>query len=304
MNETKRDWEERFAPPPPPPLPAKATGAADEPARRPLAAVADEQRATDSGEQDPQNTGGQGNGVPGHEASDTAAATVRAEEPESCAPPDQPDAGTSANLTNRTDRDQANKLLAALTGPGLDVSLTGVRRQPSGVSYEIAVGGPDSAQQVVLMAGELSDLLEVAEVRVTTTQTAGTVRVDVLREPGPGDVAWSMSVWVPVEVREAATVEKDRVGESFTDYFLGAFNRQYDKFDTYFTRRLATPGPMTQKQTRRRRDIKTRVQLWLYLNTDQRQILDDSVASSGAGSRSALVTRLMEEDLDVTVATK
>ena len=107
-----------------------------------------------------------------------------------------------------------------------------------------------------------------------------------------------MAVWVPVELRDAVNVEKDRMQETFTEFFLGAFNRQYARLDTFFPRRLAAPGPMPLKKSRRRRGIATPVQLWLYLNAEQRDVHDDAVRRSGAGSRSALVTKVLESDLE------
>ena len=56
---------------------------------------------------------------------------------------------------------------------------------------------------------------------------------------------------------------------------------------------------MPQRHTRHRRGLDTPVQVWLYLTPAQEAVLDEAVTTSGAGSRSALVTRFLEEELGI-----
>lgn len=103
------------------------------------------------------------------------------------------------------------------------------------------------------------------------------------------------TVWVTPGVREGVRAAMSAGGWSMTQVVLDAFNEQAPNFSSWWARRTAVTGPMPVGRSRKRRGVDNLVQMWLYLTPEQEEILDRAVADSGAGSRSALVTRLLEE---------
>jgi len=84
-----------------------------------------------------------------------------------------------------------------------------------------------------------------------------------------------------------------------TEYFLGAFNRTWSSLPSMFPRVRVPSGPMPMRATRRRRNVATAVQLWLYLDVEQAAVLAEAVVSLGAGSRSALVSAVLAAELNM-----
>ena len=144
-------------------------------------------------------------------------------------------------------------------------------------------------------AEELAAALRAPAVRLVADGET-LVRVEAMRQPSTR--SRQVAVWVPGPLRDALDAAKDPE-ESQTSFVLGAFNRQFDRLGTFFVRRAMTVGPMPETRKRFRRGLDAPTQLWMYLNPAQDAVLDDAVASSGAGSRSALITRILEEDLGV-----
>ena len=191
------------------------------------------------------------------------------------------------------ERKQVDQLLGALAQLRLDIALIGIRHTDDG-SLAVLRTGPARGQVLNLLPTALAALgwsleLTVAEVGNDAVEL-------VLPVPVSGRANQSAS-WVPVAVRDAVHKAADETGESYTGFFLGAFNRQYPKLEGMFPNRALAPGPMPTQTTRRRRGLGTSVQLYLNLDADQRAVLDAAQKTSGAGSRSELVTRILEEDL-------
>jgi len=126
---------------------------------------------------------------------------------------------------------------------------------------------------------------------------------------GPDDVqddgsaaqgpAHALAVWAPAHLRDAAASARTATGESMTEYFLGAFNRTWSSLPSMFPRVAVPAGPMPMRATRRRRNVATAVQLWLYLDAEQAAVLAEAVVSLGAGSRSALVSAVLAAELNM-----
>jgi hypothetical protein len=191
------------------------------------------------------------------------------------------------------ERKQASALLGALAELRVDLALLGIRHTDDG-SLAVLRTGPARPQVLNLMPTALTSIGWPADLAVSAV---GPDAIElVLPVPVAGRANQSAS-WVPVAVRDAVYQAADETGESYTGFFLGAFNRQYPKLATLFPNRALAPGPMPTQTTRRRRGLGTSVQLYLNLDADQRAVLDAAQRTSGAGSRSELVTRILEEDL-------
>jgi hypothetical protein len=79
---------------------------------------------------------------------------------------------------------------------------------------------------------------------------------------------------------------------------MRAFNDLYDEMDDWFDGPAEDAvGPMTVSGRRRREGVGTQVQLYLYLTPIARARLEDAIETSNAGSRSALVTELLDRYL-------
>lgn len=117
--------------------------------------------------------------------------------------------------------------------------------------------------------------------------------------PAAQGPAHAHAVWAPAHLRDAAGSARTATGESMTEYFLGAFNRTWSSLPSMFPRVRVPSGPMPMRATRRRRNVATAVQLWLYLDVEQAAVLAEAVVSLGAGSRSALVSAVLAAELNM-----
>lgn len=125
------------------------------------------------------------------------------------------------------------------------------------------------------------------------------IRIDIAVTENPR--TRKHAVWIPAALREALRGHTNRTGESVTGVVLGAFNRCHTDFGTWFADRPEpVDGPMTINQTRNRESVESPVQLWLNLRPIHTARLDAAVRSSGARSRSELVTVLLEHHLGTT----
>lgn len=309
-----RDWQSLFAPPPPPPLPEEDTDAEQAPgdSSRP-------QPDTDPGpEPDPGPEQASEPGPPvdtgGVERPswDTHAARHLQVAPEPAPTAGQPASppmpvaavpATEAELRTGEEKRQAAALRDVLGRLGVrDLVITRVRPVAGGRSYDIDVTDPAHLEN---LTGHLSDLARatgVVEARLSWRQTDTQGRIHLLDDPAAHDRGKSVGVWVPVQVRDAVRAAQSTRQQTASEVFLEAFNRQYHRLPTMFTRRVTVSGPMPSKPlSRRRREIDTSVQLFVYLNGAQLEVLDDTLEQYQAGSRSALVTSILAADLGVEI---
>lgn len=133
----------------------------------------------------------------------------------------------------------------------------------------------------------------VEDLEAETGKTSVVLYIPVAME-GPARQA---AAWVPMELRERVRAHSAATGESVTQQVLTAFNLYYDQLGAWFHRPEHVAGPMAVGALRRREVGEAQVQIYLYLKTSQKVRLDATVKSCGAGSRSELVTRLLEEFL-------
>lgn len=110
-------------------------------------------------------------------------------------------------------------------------------------------------------------------------------------------------VYVPRALRDALRdhVAADPDGNSITWHVLNAYNTHYKKFGGWWSGPRAAEGPMAIS-TRRTRQLDDAANIWLYLEPAAEEQLDSDVARYNAGSRSALITRVLEEHLNVKSA--
>lgn len=316
---SNRNWAEMFTPPPPPPLgraavPQDAQTSAEAPAEEPSAAgeaLPEPSPGSSSAEATSQGSGASASTAQRHlrpaDQGDTvgASAAVRelraapADAPTelSQAPASAPAAEVAVAEVRGTpsELEQASAIVAALRGIGVNATFEGVRRADGvrGFDLRVAPGDLEVARRHEL---ELVDALAVEAIGLDATPDETVIHVEVVPRTTNGK-AKQLAVWLPADVRDATNHERSAADESFTEFFLGAFNRQYSALGGLFAGRLPTAGPMPMKTTRRRRGIDTAVQSWLYLNDEQRQVLDETVELYAAGSRSALVTKILQADL-------
>lgn len=164
---------------------------------------------------------------------------------------------------------------------------------------------PHSAdvEQVMELADTIADALTVGDVDCSVDGN----RVHVWAALGHSQTSRSAVVWVPNEVREAVNALRAVTGDTVTTIVLTAFNRQAGAdgsgLANLFPETAAmTPGPMAIAPRKRRDKIATPAQLWLYLQPAQEVTLDQAVARTRAGSRSALLTRILEAELELAPA--
>lgn len=207
----------------------------------------------------------------------------------------EPAAATVGGLATAAEIAQADAILTALADIGVTGQLTGVRRVDGVRGFDIRLPGEGlrTAQEREL---QLLSALGAEALSMEETPDDGVIHFEVV--PRSVDSrAKQVAVWLPAEVRDAVSREREKTDETFTEFFLGAFNRQYANLGTLFANRLPTAGPMPTNTPRRRRGIDTAVQAWIYLKDDQRAVLDETVEQYAAGSRSALITKILEADL-------
>lgn len=277
-----RDWAAAFTPPPPPPL----KSVKPEPTPTPEAAPAETSPQPEPPNADPAPT----------QAPARVASTVTTLRPGVAATPADPD---PLNGVPKVQRALASTLLAALGERGLQVDLVGARSTRAGLSLSLGFPDPATGDAVDRAAAELAELLDVEDVRVVHRRGEASARVEVLTQPAAARASRQTAVWVPAALREVVVAAAERQELSPTDFFLQAFNRQWENLEALFPNRALAAGPMPVKTSRRRRNVKTGVQMWLYLGPEQLDLLDTTVESTGAGSRSAFATRLLAHDLGV-----
>lgn len=212
--------------------------------------------------------------------------------------PAQVDSQTSEREPSRGSVKGAAALAAALAGLGLDVTVTSATRTPGGYAAALQLGADVIAEDLEPHAEALASALGVPSVRVSAVGDNG-ARLQTLHTRTAS--TRKVAVWSPAVVRDALdaalTPEQTR-----TTFVLTAFNRQYGKLGTFFAILEGLSGPMpglAEGPPRPRRGLKDNVQFQLHLTPEQEAVLDAAVKSSGAPSRSALVTRILEEDLEI-----
>lgn len=136
--------------------------------------------------------------------------------------------------------------------------------------------------------------------RPRATKDAAPVQTKELADDAPYR---QVSFWIPVTVRERIDADCANTGRTLGERVVDAFNAQYSHLGEYFTATQRPQGPMPVRKARRRRRLtETNVQLYVYLTPDEVQVLDDAVDTFGAGSRSELMTRVLDADLPLTYA--
>ncbi len=104
------------------------------------------------------------------------------------------------------------------------------------------------------------------------------------------------TVLVPADVLEQVRNTAGARNVSVTEFVLEVFNLSYTEFASWFVPRMSVPGPMPPRPVvRRRKPNAPNVDMFLYLTAEQRDVLDAAAKDANAGSRSALVTRMLEE---------
>lgn len=186
-----------------------------------------------------------------------------------------------------------------LASVGVGAHLVAATRSERGRTFDLRLADPARVDLVLSLGSELAEVADADQVLPSHGLSAGEVRLDVLLPPEQGP-SRQTAIWVPVAVREAVQAERSKTDDSATAVFLEAFNNQYANLANLFPRRMLSAGPMPVTKARRRSSAIARTQLWLYLNAEQCEVLDTAVADSGAGSRSALVTRILEAEFNLT----
>jgi hypothetical protein len=159
-----------------------------------------------------------------------------------------------------------------------------------------------SVDEVLAHADVIADGLGVQDASCSTDGT----RVHVWAATGASGGTRQVAAWVPLAVREAVNAIREAQGQPVTTIVLSAFNRVAGEdgsgLDELFGHVPAVmPGPMAIAPRKARKKVDTPVQLWLFLHPSQVATLDQAVARTGAGSRSALLTRILEVDLGLPV---
>jgi hypothetical protein len=113
-----------------------------------------------------------------------------------------------------------------------------------------------------------------------------------------GNAAKQVGVWVPETARREVKALAAAEGSSPTAVFLRLFDDQYDRLDDVFLRRRRTSSAMGPTGRRRRRRNVEEGQLWLFLTERQLEVLEEAVARTEAGSRSAFASRILQVGLD------
>jgi len=296
-NPSRTSWREKFTPPPPPdliPVPAVAVVPA---------AVDDDAEPGPGTASDSIPLAGEQPASSGPE--DTTEPEGTARTPETRAPRSRdrsravhsvPD-GPQTTPTTARDRGSATALLTRLTDAGVDAHLVGVRQRSRSTILDVGLARSQDGPAAVQLAETLAETLQAAEVRASYDQDTKVARFQVFTAPAEADTARKHMVYVPIEVRDAVSYVIDPE-ETVTDFFLAAFNEHYDSMASFFPRRRVAPGPMPQTpKLRRRRQVASPVQMWVYLTPQQRDTLDDAVEEFNAGNRSALITRLFQEEI-------
>ena len=286
----ERSWQEAFKPPPPPPPPLSAPAPA---AVRQLR-TSEEEPINEAAPVSPDSTepapglhparvGNARRGVP------RRSTTARSHEVV-----EQASIGAATPTAGRAEQRVRAALARTLAQLELSAQVADVARGPTGFTATLDLTGETIIDDVRDAADHLAQVLRAARVRVTAEENQ--VRI----EPSGRAVERSrqVAVWVPKRLRDAVEDRKE-TGVSYTEFVLDAFNRHHASLGSFFVRRLPTAGPMPQRHTRHRRGLDTPVQVWLYLTPAQEAVLDEAVTTSGAGSRSALVTRFLEEELGI-----
>ena len=328
-----RDWKELFAQtPPPPPLPTRTAGPSPVRAVPPLPDGPQDEADRDaealagersSGGEDLQQEPTIG------EASDAPAAAGPKGEPSGSDPAverparrskaakakpaakarTEPSAAARATGTAAERRQaEADAVLAALAGNGIEATVSKIHGRLGALNFDVVLADPEQQGKALLLSDALALELDMHSVTIKTLPKPGQINVEA-RTHAPGR---QMAVWVPAELRTALQAEQSRIAArdatepapTVTELFLTAFNRQYANLPSMFIRRDLVPGPMPQRETRRRRAIGSAVQLWLYLGPTETDVLDNAVDEFGAGSRSALVTQILAADLSAADAEK
>jgi hypothetical protein len=211
------------------------------------------------------------------------------------APTPAPQSSRPAPAPRGTERITA-ALTTALRQLRMDITVLEVTRGvPSGHAAVLGLGEDVFLEDLEPHTMLIADALRVPNVQLVPDGDA-TVRVEPLGRED--DRARKRAVWVPQELKDAVDAAK-HPEEPLTTFVLDAFNRQYDKLGTFFARRTQTAGPMPTAPRRVRHGIKSPTQLWMYLTPQQEVVLDKAERESGAGNRSALITRILEEDLQI-----
>ena len=151
-------------------------------------------------------------------------------------------------------------------------------------------------------AGALDALLDAIAEEFTAPDTEVEICSDSLVElwlpVRAEEPARKRAFWVPAALRERVREHLELTGESVTQLVLRAYNLYHDQVEGQFSADALPEGPIRIYGGKRRTDVETAVQLSVYLKRHQEAQLDETVARSGAGSRSALITALVQRYLD------
>lgn len=194
----------------------------------------------------------------------------------------------------RAANEYAGKTADALAGRGVVVEV--LEAELTGERFHLVVRATDrDIAEVLDNADAIADALGVEDVHCSSEGD----RVHVWAAVGPATGTRSSAVWVPMLVRDTVRAERERTGETMTTVVLTAFNKVAGAdgsglLGLFPEHTEPAPGPMTIAPRKVRANVETPVQLWLYLDSSQEAVLDQAVTRTGAGSRSALMTRVLE----------
>jgi hypothetical protein len=184
-----------------------------------------------------------------------------------------------------------DRVLAALGRGGLETSARGAKLDKDLFTVQLM-----TADTGALMAA-LPEVVNEFECDDLDVSLVDDQYVRLRLPTGKGN-AEQKAVWVPHETRELVRDRTSVTRESVTDVFMRAFNDLYDEMGEWFEGPAEeVAGPMTVSGRRRREGVGTQVQLYLYLTPIARARLEDAIETSNAGSRSALVTELLNRHL-------
>lgn len=134
---------------------------------------------------------------------------------------------------------------------------------------------------------------EVVEIELTDHDDVIVVLAVVDEEP-----AKQRAAWVPAGLRERVREHLELTGESVSQLVLKAFNTYHDRLPSMFDASETPHGPLRGVATKRRHGVETPVQLTMYWHRSHEQEIQSAVRSSGARSRSDLITVLLDRYLD------